>query len=94
MKHFTEIGMFVGSIPNEAIRDCTMPGRDAFSKHAKFWVAKLYFIVPIKPAKKYLWDNGAWDTDEINAMTDDEITQKVFWLACSDLARDQVNTLE
>lgn len=80
---FDEYGNFHGKIPKEAVRDCSGPGQaDEAVKH---WRKKLNFEVPRQKAIQYLKEYGAWDLDELNALDDEELAEKVLWIACGDI---------
>ena len=79
---FDEHGWFNGSIPEEAVEECSRGGQDAIEP-VKKWVAELGFKVPRDLAIKYLSEFGAWD--DLESESDDELANKVFWLACGDI---------
>ena len=79
---FDKHGWFNGSIPEEAVEECTRGGQDAIEP-VKKWVVQLGFKVPRDLAIKYLKEFGAWD--DLESESDDELANKVFWIACSDI---------
>ena len=55
----------------DAIRECTVPGQDA-SIAVEVWREKLGFTVD---------PEGAWDEEELAAMSAETLAEKVLWLA-------------
>ena len=80
---FDEYGWITQDIPQEAVSDCSAGGQDA-SEMVDHWIAKLNFSVPRQKAIDYLYEYGAWE--DLNEATDATLAQRVFWLACGDLA--------
>lgn len=87
---FNEYGHFTGELPEECVRNCTVPGQDA-SEAVEYWRKRLGFTVPREKAIQYLHEFGAWllESDEydkgLNEMADDELADKVLWIACGDV---------
>lgn len=82
---FDEHGFFLGTIPADVVKYCTRPGMDA-TEEVRNWIEELGFSIPatlLNKAKKFLDNYGAWDVEEL---TWDELNEKVFWIACGDLA--------
>lgn len=83
-KDFDEDGHFVGMIPDDAVSECTARGQDATAS-VNEWLDTLEFRVPRDQAIAYLREFGAWDAAELNAATDRELAERVFWIACGDI---------
>jgi hypothetical protein len=56
-----------------------------------FWRKKLDFEVPRKRAIDYLFDTGGWSFEDLDELTDDEIAEKILWIACCDINERQEN---
>lgn len=90
---FDSYGNMLGEIPPDCVADCTAPGCDA-SKPVAYWRKRLSFAVPRERAIAWLQEYGAWPLDSneydtgLNQMSDDELADKVLWLACSDIAEN------
>ena len=86
---FDEYGNYHGTIPKQAVEDCTGPGPADESIEA--WIDEFWFVPPRQLAIDYLLSFGAWplESDEydtgLNDMSDRDITEKVFWIACCDI---------
>lgn len=74
----------IRQIPREAVEDCTVGGRDA-SEPVACWIDRLGFTVDQARARKCLKGYGAWD--DLDAIDDATVCQRVFWLACGDFAQ-------
>jgi hypothetical protein len=46
----------------------------------------LNFTVPRQKAIDYLKEYGAWEVEEMNEWTDEELAEKVLWIACGDIS--------
>lgn len=69
-----------GTIPKQAVEDCTAQGR--VDESIEYWVKATGFYVPnVDMAREYLVSTGR-DADEIEAAEVDSITAQVFWDAC------------
>lgn len=73
----------LSDIPRECIEDCTVGGQDA-SEPVKHWRQRLAFTVNRTKALKCLKGYGAWEPEELAAQSDDDIAEKILWLACGD----------
>jgi hypothetical protein len=82
MAIYLEAFLDITDIPVECIKECSAPGN--VDEAVEFWCDKLKFTVDrlatIKCLKKY----GAWDVNELNAMSDAMLAERVLWLACCD----------
>jgi hypothetical protein len=82
-KDFDKYGYFHGTIPQEAVDDCTGPG--PADESVEYWQKKLNFNVPRDLAIRYLREFGAWEQGALKDMSDLDLAQKVLWIACGDL---------
>lgn len=81
---FNEYGHYIGkAFPKACVEACSHAG-ECFPDVER-WQRKLGFDVPRDLAITYLREFGAWHIDELNEMTDVELAQKVFWIACCDI---------
>ncbi len=72
-----------GSIPVEAIADCSRGGQDALAS-VTHWVKELGFDFPPAWAIPYLLPFGAWSEKELQNHEENKL--KIFWLICCDLS--------
>lgn len=77
---------FIGEIPQEAVEDCTVGGRDA-QPMVDYWIERLGFESPEPETAEYLRNYGAWDTEELADHR--ENTRRLFWVVCGDLSEGQ-----
>ena len=67
-------------LPRECIEDCARPGpADAAVAH---WRETLQFSVDREKAVNCLVGYGAWEREELEADDDNNIAERVLWLAC------------
>jgi hypothetical protein len=83
MNYFDEHGNLIQEIPQECVESCSHVGQ--CDDNVEYWQNKLNFDTPREQAIDYLQEFGAWTKEELNALSDDEISQKVLWIACSDI---------
>ena len=76
-------------LPQACIEDCSAQGDVAES--VEHWRKQLAFTVDRARATDYLRGFGAWEDDELGAMTDDEIAARVLWTACGTFSVWQKN---
>jgi hypothetical protein len=79
-KWFDNFGLLQRVIPQECVSDCAHPG--PCDDDVAFWRAKLEFEIPRDLAIKYLREFGAWTAEELSAQSDENLAEKVLWLAC------------
>lgn len=84
MTWFDSYGWIQKRIPKECVDDCSRPGD--CEPAVKYWQRELNFNAPREIAIPFLKKYGAWELDELNALDDDAISQKILWLACGDIA--------
>lgn len=82
---FDEQYTLVRDLPNDCVKECTLPGVDAYEA-CKKWVNKLGFTngLDIAQAKGYLKETGAWDDDELASFSDEETAIRLLWILCGD----------
>lgn len=80
---FDAHGWLIRRIPRECWRDCSAPGPADDS--VAYWRERLHFSVPRELAIAWLREFGAWDADELNESSDNELADRVLWLASCDL---------
>jgi hypothetical protein len=68
----------------ECIRDCSASGD--VSESVDYWRRVLNFTVNRDRAIDCLAGYGSWDREELAEMDDDEIANKILWLACCNFA--------
>jgi len=71
-------------LPRECIEDCSGPGRA--DEPVAYWRERLGLHVNRKRAVQCLTGYGAWEADELNALSNDEVAEKILWLACGDFS--------
>ena len=83
----------IEDFPPDCIAECSASGR--VDAEVDYWQHHLDFKVPRAEAIKCLYGYGAWELAELNALSDDELAQKVLWLACGTFAEgDAIFCLE
>lgn len=82
-KWFDATGWFQGEFPEDCIEQCHHQG--ACDADVARWRAELDFIAPRELAIPWLREFGAWDIEELSEMSDEDISNKVLWLACADI---------
>ena len=82
---WSENGEYKKPIPASCIEDCAGPGQK--DNEVAMWVEELGFAngMPIEKAKNYIEEYGAWDREELDAKSDEEIAQIVLWLFCGNV---------
>lgn len=80
---FDNYGNFLVTLPKECVADCFHQGE--CHDDVVHWQNKLGFSVPREKAIDWLRSTGGWDGGELRAMKDEELAQKVLWLACADM---------
>jgi hypothetical protein len=76
-----------GSIPDDAIADCS--GSGDVTESVKYWVKELDFDFPESWGLPYLEEFG-WENEELEDHEENKL--KVFWLACGEIS-DKLCTL-
>jgi len=80
---FDSHGWLLKKIPKECVKDCS--GQGKVDEAVEYWVKKLNFHAPKEKAIEYLKEFGAWDKEELTNMSQEDIDQKVLWIACGDI---------
>lgn len=89
---FNERGELLRDIPEEMLTQCSHPGpcdldvRDVRNE--------LEFEVPRHLAIPYLRQYGAWNDNELNTLSDDELADKILWLFAGDLQDGKVSSVD
>lgn len=65
-------------LPIRCIAECSQAG------NVEAWRQKLTFTVDQSRARHCLQGYGAWCAQEIAAMSDDDVADRILWLACCD----------
>lgn len=81
---FATSGEMAREIPRECVEACSHSGR--CDDDVKYWRCELNFQVPRAAAVAFLAEYGAWDDAELAESTDDELADRVLWLACGDIS--------
>ena len=69
---------------DECISDCSASGD--VGQAVEYWRKKLNFTVNRDRAIQCLKGYGAWEPEELAEMDDDEIADKILWLACGNFS--------
>jgi hypothetical protein len=69
-------------VPQECIGDCSSPGD--VSESVDYWRGKLGFTVDRAKAIDCLKGYGAWEDEELEGFSDEDIERRILWLACGD----------
>jgi len=81
--------LLISELPQDCIDACSAPGPvDAAVNH---WREELDFQVDRELAIECLLKSGAWEREELVALADSELADKVLWLACCDFSEFQTN---
>lgn len=74
----------IEELPDACIRECSSSGD--VSGAVAFWRQELHFTVNQTRARCCLEGYGSWDRDELAAMTDEDVADRILWLACGDFS--------
>lgn len=84
---FDKQGNYTGEpFPPECVAECSASG--AVDEAVASWCTKLGFAVPHDLACRWLQGFGAWSRWELRQETNETISQRVLWLACSSIKED------
>jgi hypothetical protein len=72
-----------GELPETCVSECSDSGD--VSDAVFSWRDEIGFTVSRGEAKQYLKRLGAWDKEELDEMTTQEMAAKVLWLACCEI---------
>lgn len=81
---FDEYGWVQKEIPQPAVEACYHSGQ--CQGDVEHWRKVLNFTVPRQKAIDYLEGYGAWEVEEMNAWSEEELAEKVLWIACGDIS--------
>lgn len=70
----------INQIPRRCITDCSASG--SVDQPVAYWREELGFTVDRDSTIKCLKGYGAWGPEELADMSDDDLADKVLWLAC------------
>ena len=70
-------------LPREAVEDCHHQG--ACDEDVEYWQGKLGLNLDREKMILELREYGAWDDEELNALDNDDLEQKLIWLAAGDI---------
>ena len=80
---FDREGNLQRKIPEECVKDCTHMG--PCDADVKYWREKLNFEVPRQLAILYIKDIGAYEEEETEEMTHEELAEYILWCVCFDI---------
>lgn len=76
-------------LPIECIQACSQSGQ--VYEYVHYWCQKLDLSVNTSAAKRCLKGYGAWTQEELDRLTNEEIAEKILWLACGNFADDDMD---
>ena len=76
--------LLITDVPREAIMECSAPGQ--VDEDVTYWREQLNLTVNRERAIECLAGYGAWERDDLNGRTDDDLAEIVLWLACGNFA--------
>ena len=76
-------------LSREVIEDCHHQG--ACDADVEFWQKELNLDLNREHMIAELGEYGAWSDDELDALTDIELEQKILWIASGDIQDDMEN---
>lgn len=71
-------------LPVDCIRDCSASGD--VSQAVEYWRNRLNLTVNRERAIECLKGYGAWDDETLAASSNNEIAERILWLACCDFS--------
>ena len=75
-------------LPLDCIMDCSQSG--ANDEAVNYWCSKeLDLDIPTRMMVNALAETGGWTREALSELDDQELTEKIVWIACHDL-RDQL----
>lgn len=72
--------LYKDDLPEDCILDCSCPGDVLWA--VREWRKRLDFTVHRANATACLEGYGAWEDEELLNMPDEELAEKILWLAC------------
>ncbi len=82
----------ITELPRDCVEDCSAQG--SVDAAVAAWRERLAFTVDRDNAIRCLKGYGAWELDELNALDDNALAEKVLWLACGDFSEYLVEAAE
>jgi hypothetical protein len=79
-------GMIELTLPIEAVLDCSHPG--PCDDDVEFWQSQISVSYSRDILIEHLMEYGAWMRKDLAALSDDELHQKIIWLAACDLREE------
>ena len=79
-----EYELAITDLPAECVADCSASG--PVDESVAYWREKLAFTVDRTAATRCLKGYGAWTAEELAACSDQEIADKILWLACGNFS--------
>lgn len=77
--------LYRDDFPDECIRDCSMPGRDA-TPYVEAWLSRIGLALDPDEARAALREYGAWNDAEL---ADDAANRaRILWCACCDFGQE------
>jgi hypothetical protein len=76
-------------LSREVIESCHHQG--ACDDDVEYWQSKLDLNLDRESMIDELGEYGAWSDDELNTLSNDELEQKILWIACGDIQDDSEN---
>ena len=84
-------GYFYGKefkIPSEAVSDCTQRG--ANDEAVAYWQPKIAMNDWTRGEKILgLKECGGWTKEELDAMSDNDLEEKILWITCHDIKGEE-----
>lgn len=70
-------------MPIECVKDCSHQGQ--CYDDVNFWTSRLNIDIPRDKLTAELLEYGAWDKEELDALDDQELHEKIVWIAACNL---------
>jgi len=83
MKHWATFNYLEFELPIDAVMDCHHQG--ACDEDVEYWQKELNLELPRKPMIRELLECGAWSVRELCALGNDELEQKLIWIAAGNI---------
>jgi hypothetical protein len=74
-------------LSHETVLDCSHQGR--CDEDVEYWQGKLNLNLNRELMIKELKEYGAWSLNELNALDDDELEQKIIWIAACNIKDEE-----
>lgn len=82
MKLHVDYVLYPEDLPFECIADCSSVGD--VSEAVEYWRRHLGFSVDRSRAIDCLCGYGSWERGDLEAMSDEDLAEKILWMACCD----------